>query len=782
MRRSLSRQYPISKIYKMNSQNRLGDITLNIIFEIFCTGYKEPKQLPEFLVKRFLLLLVFLMVLTTSSYAQNSVVVPEMSGEVTLDGVLDEVAWTKAAQFQLLMHSPQNNVKPTESSVAYIMYDDRYLYIAGQLNDSEPDLIQSPTKKRDDLGLQNDWFGLFLDTFNDKENALAFMSTPSGLRTDYQTFNDAQGDFPINADWNTFWDVEVSQNENGWSVEMRIPISSLRFQDLDGMVTMGIAIIRYIPRKSEWSSYPNISNQWGFWSPFKPSQFLNITFVNLNSRKPLYIAPYLLGGITQRNLQENDQSEYELENTTKLEPGLDVKFGLTSNLTADITLNTDFAQVEADNQQVNLTRFSLFFPEKRLFFLERSSTFDFGFGEQDRLFYSRRIGIQDGEPTRIYGGARVVGRVGSWDLGFLSMQTDASGDINTQNSSVLRLRRQIINENTNVGGMLTSLMGADGSQNIAYGLDGVFKLSGQNYLTTAWAQTFNEDEGLTLLSTEPARFRINLENRDYAGFIYNLDYSYSGESYDPGLGFQNRSNFSQFSNRVGFGWIPEDHSFINRHQLRMSGMLITSNTTGSTESAEIGPVYSLTTKNSQSLNIDTKYSYENIPESFDLSDDVSVPAGIYEFWGSNFSYESSSAKLYGVEISGYTGTFFDGWRHTVGLSPRWNVSSSLDLSGLLQVNYITFPERNERLTASVARVRLLYMFNTKFSVSAFSQYNSLANGIVSNLRIRYNPREGNDLYIVLNEVSNTDRNRLNPMLPFTDNRTILLKYTYTFTY
>ena len=766
----------------MNSQNRLGDITLNIIFEIFCTGYKEPKQLPEFLVKRFLLLLVFLMVLTTSSYAQNSVVVPEMSGEVTLDGVLDEVAWTKAAQFQLLMHSPQNNVKPTESSVAYIMYDDRYLYIAGQLNDSEPDLIQSPTKKRDDLGLQNDWFGLFLDTFNDKENALAFMSTPSGLRTDYQTFNDAQGDFPINADWNTFWDVEVSQNENGWSVEMRIPISSLRFQDLDGMVTMGIAIIRYIPRKSEWSSYPNISNQWGFWSPFKPSQFLNITFVNLNSRKPLYIAPYLLGGITQRNLQENDQSEYELENTTKLEPGLDVKFGLTSNLTADITLNTDFAQVEADNQQVNLTRFSLFFPEKRLFFLERSSTFDFGFGEQDRLFYSRRIGIQDGEPTRIYGGARVVGRVGSWDLGFLSMQTDASGDINTQNSSVLRLRRQIINENTNVGGMLTSLLGADGSQNIAYGLDGVFKLSGQNYLTTAWAQTFNEDEGLTLLSTEPARFRINLENRDYAGFIYNLDYSYSGESYDPGLGFQNRSNFSQFSNRVGFGWIPEDHSFINRHQLRMSGMLITSNTTGSTESAEIGPVYSLTTKNSQSLNIDTKYSYENIPESFDLSDDVSVPAGIYEFWGSNFSYESSSAKLYGVEISGYTGTFFDGWRHTVGLSPRWNVSSSLDLSGLLQVNYITFPERNERLTASVARVRLLYMFNTKFSVSAFSQYNSLANGIVSNLRIRYNPREGNDLYIVLNEVSNTDRNRLNPMLPFTDNRTILLKYTYTFTY
>jgi hypothetical protein len=321
-------------------------------------------------VKYLLMVLVFLGVLTTKTHAQNSVVIPEATGPIVLDGVVDEVAWTKAAQFQLFMHSPQNNVAPTESTVAYIMYDDRYVYVAGKMSDKEPTNIQSPTKKRDDLGLNNDWFGVYLDTFNDKENALAFMTTPSGLRTDYQTFNDAQGGFPINADWNTFWDVEVNQNEDGWSVEMRIPISSLRFQYQDGKVTMGLAILRYVPHKSEWSSYPNISNQWGFWSPFKPSQFINATFENLISRKPLYIAPYVLGGITQRNLQNESQTEYAFKNTYKLEPGLDVKFGLTSNLTADVTINTDFAQVEADNQQVNLTRFSLFFPEKRLFFLE----------------------------------------------------------------------------------------------------------------------------------------------------------------------------------------------------------------------------------------------------------------------------------------------------------------------------------------------------------------------------------------------------------------------------
>lgn len=724
---------------------------------------------------------MLLFLLNTQSFAQNAITIPKVNGDVVLDGIIDEADWMNAAQFQLIMHSPQNNVEPSEITTAYIMYDERYLYVAGVMADGEADKIQSPTKKRDDIGLNNDWFGIFLDTFNDKENALAFTTTPSGLRTDYQTFNDAQGSFPINTDWNTFWDVEVNQNEEGWSVEMRIPISSLRFQDENGTVTMGLSVFRVVPRKSEWSTYPNISNQWGFWSPFKPSQFIDITFENLTSRKPLYIAPYLLSGVTQRNVKNELQTEYELENTSKLEPGLDVKFGLTSNLTADITMNTDFAQVEADDQQVNLTRFSLFFPEKRLFFLERSSTFDFGFGEQDRLFYSRRIGIQNGEPSRIYGGARVVGRVGSWDLGFLSMQTEALGDISSQNNSVLRLRRQIINENTNVGGMMTSRLGTDGSQNIAYGLDGVFKLFKQSYLTTAWAQTFNDGDEVSLFSTNPTRFRINLENRDYTGFIYNLDYSYSGEDYDPGLGFQNRSNFTRIGNSAGFGWIPENHSFINRHQLITNGFLVLSNATGLTESAEIGPAYSLNTKNAESLNFDVKYSYEDIPSAFSLSEDVTVPAGRYEFFGSNFSYQTSSAKLYGITISGYTGTFFDGWRHTAGLSPNWSLSPSMNISGLFQVNYITFPDRGERLTATVARLRMLYMLNTKFTVSAFSQYNSLANGIVSNLRIRYNPREGNDLYIVFNEATNTNRDRLDPMLPFANNRTILLKYTYTFT-
>lgn len=727
-----------------------------------------------------MLLLIFIFSGISVVKAQSPVVIPETIKEVYLDGIIVEDAWKDAISFRLVKHSPDNGDEASEPTTVYLMYDNRYLYVAGIMKDSEPEKIQAPTKQRDDMGLNNDWFGIFLDTFNDKENGLTFLTTPSGLRTDFHIYNDGQGDFPVNQDWNTFWDVGVDLNDQGWTVEMRIPISSLRFQDSKGKTTMGLSLIRYIARKSEWDSYPLISNQWGFWSPFKPSQFLEITFENLTNRKPLYIAPYLLAGITQRNLLNDPETEYGLDNTTTLEPGLDVKFGLTSNLTADVTINTDFAQVEADNQQVNLTRFSLFFPEKRLFFLERSSTFDFGFGGQDRLFYSRRIGIQNGETSRIYGGARVVGRTGPWDLGFLSMQTEATGDVSSENNSVLRLRRQIINENTYVGGMMTSLIRTDGSQNIAYGIDGVFKLFDQSYLTTAWAQTFDDEENSELFSTNPARLRINFENRDYAGFIYDLDYSYSGKSYNPGLGFQNRSNFIRIGNSMGIGWIPENHSFINRHRIRANGFLILSNETGATESLEIGPEYSLNTLKSANVTIDIKYQYEDLPQTFDLSNEVEVPAGAYEFYGTNFSFETSNSRLLTATFSGYTGAFFDGWRHTLGIAPNWSVSSSLNLSGLYQINYVTFPDRNQQLTASVARLRMLYMFNTSFSVSAFTQYNSLTNGIISNLRIRYNPSEGNDLYIVFNETFNTDRSRMNPALPITDNRTILVKYTYTF--
>ncbi len=712
--------------------------------------------------------------------AQEVLVIPGTTKAIHLDGKIDEAAWQEAARFGLVMNQPESGTEASEKTRVYIMYDERYVYVAGMMYDSEPGKIQSPTKKRDDMGLNNDWFCILFDTFHDRENALTFCTSPAGLRTDFSIFNDGQGDFPANPDWNTFWDVSTATTDSGWAAEIRIPISSLRFQDDRGQVKMGMTAIRYIGRKNEWDTFPVISNQWGFWSWAKPSQTQPVVFEKMHSRTPLYIAPYLLAGFTRDHELNNAETRYTTEQVNKLEPGLDVKLGLTSNFTADFTVNTDFAQVEADDQMVNLTRFSLFFPEKRMFFLERSSIFDFKFGGNDRLFYSRRIGIHEGDPVRIFGGARLVGRQGPWDIGFMSMQTAALEEVPGQNHTVLRIRRQVINENTYVGGMMTSLMDAMGGYNLAYGIDGIFRLQDENYMSFAWAQSFQNGVENEFFSTRPARFHLNFENRAYSGLNYDLDFSYAGKGYDPGLGFQNRENYSRFGNTLGYGWIPEENTFIQRHKILADGYLYLNNTTGKVESAEVGPVYSLESEQGWEFYADFKYVYENVPDTFSLGDEAEVPEGIYHTYGGSFSVSTPFTWLYGVGLSGSLGSFYDGNWYYLGISPRWNVSNSLDLSGTYQLNRVSFPERGQEFISHIARLRLLHMLSTKFSVTAFVQYNSLSDGVISNVRIRYNPREGNDLYIVYNETLNTGRAGLSPLPPLSDSRTLMVKYTYTF--
>ena len=258
------------------------------------------------------------------------------------------------------------------------------------------------------------------------------------------------------------------------------------------------------------------------------------------ARKPFYVAPYLLGGGERVFSLNEAESAYSRDDQPTYEAGLDVKYGLTSNLTFDLTLNTDFAQVELDDQQINLTRFSLFFPEKRIFFQKRSSIFDFGFGESNRLFHSRRIGIHEGSPVRIYGGARLVGRLGAWDVGMLDMQTSPFEDLSSENFGVFRMRRQVINPYSYVGGIVTSRIGAGGEYNTAYGLDGIFRLFGHDYLELKWVQTFDDGGSNDLTSLDPARIYLNWERRTFDGFAYALNYSRAGPAYDPGLGFEIR--------------------------------------------------------------------------------------------------------------------------------------------------------------------------------------------------------------------------------------------------
>ncbi len=483
-----------------------------------------------------------------------------------------------------------------------------------------------------------------------------------------------------------------------------------------------------------------------------------------------------------RTLNEAE-TEYLKEDKPKLEAGLDVKYSLTSNLTLDLTANTDFAQVEADDQQVNLTRYSLFFPEKRLFFQERSGIFNFSLGgRSDNLFYSRRIGIVEDEQVRIYGGARMTGRINKWDVGILDMQTAGFNDtIPSENFGVARLRRQVINQNSYVGGIMTSRIGTNGNYNVAYGVDGIFRMFGDDYLDVRMAQTFETGAENNMFSGDPTYAGIRWERRTDEGFAYDLSYNFTGEQMNPDVGFLRRNNIQGFGSRLQYGWIPGETSRFFSYRAMLSARRNARVSDGQLESMEIAPGTFIMTKKGWGAFVELKYMKEGVEEDFELSDDAMVPAGEYDFTALEARIFTPSSHPVGARIDFETGGFFDGNIVSVGVEPILNLSASLQLSGAYEFHNINFPDRDQSMQSHIFRGSILYMYSTKLSASAFVQFNTANDAFVGNFRLRYNPREGNDFYLVFNEYRGfMVSDDVIPEPPSYYNRAILLKYTHTF--
>jgi hypothetical protein len=719
----------------------------------------------------------------------DALVIPKISGAIDLDGRPSEPAWSEARSLPLVQHSPNFGEEPTEKTEILVGYTADYLYVGCRCYDRKAP--SAPSFKRDYVPDDSDFCGINLDTFNDNENALGFLTTPTGLRVDFAVLNDADasGQSAFDISWNTFWNAEARQTEEGWFAELRIPVSSLRFDaGREDQVVMGLSLYRLVARTSEEIVFPEIPPKWGERSPWKPSQYRDVVFEDLRPRPPLRVTPYVLAGAGQEAALNDTETAYERHTDPTYDVGLDIKYGLTSNFTLDLTLNTDFAQVEADDQQVNLTRFPLFFPEKRRFFLERASTFTFGFGRPNRLFYSRRIGLFEGQQVRILGGARVVGRSGPWDMGVLNMQTAREPEIGpggealpSENFGVARVQREVINEDSNVGGILTSRLGRDGTYNVAYGLDGLFRLEGETYLAAKWAQTFQDGAPNEVASLDPTRLHLQWEDRSYKGLSYDLRYDRAGPRYEPGVGLELRDNYFRLGDRVGYGWVPGEESPIQRHRLNLEGEAYFRNVDGSLQSLEFGPEWEMTSNSDHSLTLEATRRVEDLRAPFTLSESARVPAGRYGFHVGEVSYRMpfSWDLRTGLEATG--GSFYDGWRATAQVSPTWNASRYLRLSGFYQLNRIRFPDRDQDFTAHVGRLRAEVTPSVEYSVQAFVQYNSARDVVVGNLRFRYNPRQGTDLYLVYNERLNSDRAAPGgPRRPLSAQRTILLKYTYTF--
>ncbi len=713
--------------------------------------------------------------------AEDAAPVNRVSPSFKFDGIISDGEWDNIIPLDLSMQIPVFMGEKTEKSIIKMAYDDSYIYLSGALYDSEVDKIQANTKERDGQTASTEWFGMVIDSYNDKQNALGFFTTPTGSRFDVAVQNDAGGREPLNTSWNNFWDVQVNVNEEGWFVEMRVPFSSLQYQIVDGKLTMGITVWRYIARKNEVQMCPAISPDLGDQAMWRPSQAKEYVFEGIKQKKPLYITPYLLGGYSKLNELNGQGTAYTSESNFVRNVGLDAKIGITNNFTLDLTVNTDFAQVEADDQQINLSRFSLFFPEKRLFFQERSGIFSFRIGSRNNLFYSRRIGIdEDGNSIPIIGGARLTGRKNDWDIGLISMQTGSTDSVVTSNYSVFRVKKRVLNENSDVGLLVTNRIDANGKFNTVYGVDGNLQILGDHLLSIKFAQAFNQGVQANLLSADPSMFWVSMVRRSQKGFTYAGSLSRLGKDFNSDVGFINQENYVRQGIRLQYNWFPGKDSKLFRHGPTIRGASFWRNGVNKYNQAFYTGNYGFRWKNGASLTPGIRLQYDDITESFDIADIATIPIRSYLYTSAITEFASPTSSPFIVNGEIQSGRFFDGIKHSLKISPVYNISSSLRMDFTYEFNSVNFSSRNQKFDTHIARLKGLVMFSTKLSVSAFVQYNSLDNLFLGNIRLRYNPKEGNDLFIVYNTDVNGDRAEFNPMLPVTNQGSVLVKYSYTF--
>ena len=720
--------------------------------------------------------------------ATERLVIPTLEGAIRLDGVLDDEAWAGVPVYEFTSHWPAFGNEPTERTELLVTHDDQYVYFGFRNFDSEADAIRVTSLKRDDMDFPSqDTCGVILDSFNDNETALGFFTNAAGLRADSAVAHDGEfrGEIPWTGEYDTFWDVAVHRDASGWFAEFRIPLSSLRYQTIDGEVTMGLLANRLIARKGELVTFPAVSPMFGFFSLIKPSLAKDVVFHGLERQTPVYLTPYLLTGVGQYRL--DDGVAISDEHNLVLEVGADLKYPISSNLTIDLTLNTDFAQVEADNQQINLNRFSLFFPEKRRFFLERSSIFQFPMTGFDRVFHSRRIGFVEGQAVRIFGGVRAIAQVGKWDIGLLNMQTDdAEGIRPSENMGVARVRRQVLNDESYAGGIVTTRIDTDGDYNVVGGLDTDLRVYKNDYLSLNFIQSWMTEvappaDPLPEESAEswldPTFLRASYQRRRTDGGAFKVDLSRAGIDFVPGLGFIERRDYTRAAGLFGYYWTDAGGK-IRQQFLGVDSVAYVRNSDGEVESAIVGPQWLIQTKEQANIEFRANYDHENVSQEFFLSPEASIAAGTYDFVSASALYGSRPGRILQMTPGIEAGQYFDGYRASASLGVNWKPFRYLRLDGSYRFDHIELPDRDQEFESHLALLRFVIMFNKELSISSFVQLNTSVGAAFGNTRLRYNFSEGHDLYLVYDE----SYGYREPSPAFLDRRTVLLKYTYTFDY
>ena len=704
-------------------------------------------------------------VINRDAQGRATVRATRITRRIRLDGELDEAVYqTVPVITDFIQQLPDEGALATEKTEAWILFDDTNIYVSARAWDSAPESQWVANELRRDARQirQNDLFLVLFDTFYDRRNGVAFQTTPLGARSDFAVTNEGNP----NLDWNPVWDVRVGRFEGGWTVEMEIPFKSLRYRSGQDPV-WGVQLRRGIRRKAEvayLTALPISAAGAGAGTAgvFRVSQAG--TLVGLEpppASRNIEIKPYAIGGIT-RDTVADPLGGY----TRDGDLGIDVKYGITESLTADLTYNTDFAQVEVDEQQVNLTRFSLFFPEKREFFLEGSGIFDFarggfrsaggggffGGGNAPTLFYSRRIGLQAGEVVPILGGGRVTGKVGPYSIGALSISTDdqALGAAKSTNFTVARVKRDILRRSA-VGGIFTnrsvSFDGAGASR--TYGADATLAFYENIEMVGYYART--ETPGRSGDDTSyQARFSYTA---DRVGM--QADHLLVEDDFNPEVGFLRRDNFRRTFVEGRFS--PRPSTMDSIRQFRLTGSvdyILTADTT-LLETRTNRLQFETEFESSDRFGVTVNDNYELLLTPFSPPGaDFAIPVGGYAFTDIELAYRLGEQRRFNGNATLQRGGYFNGDITTLGLSQgRIAVLPQMSVEPSLSLNWIDTPQGTFRTDLVVTRVN--YAFNPRMFFSGLIQYNSASDTVSNNLRFRWEYSPGSELFVVYTEDRDT---------------------------
>jgi len=694
-----------------------------------------------------------------------------------VDGKLDEDVYASTPAITDFVQQEPDEFKPaTEKTEAWIFFDNDNIYVSARNWESHPERRVANEMRRDTSQLrQNDTFAVLFDTFHDKRNGYIFYANAIGGMSDSQVTDEG----PPNTDWNTVWDVRTGNFDGGWTIEMAIPFKSLRYQPGVDQV-WGINLRRVVRWKNEWSYLAQVPRaQTTFRGILKVSSAGTLEALQVPSaRANLELKPYALAGLTT----DRTVTPMQLQDPN-LRVGGDAKYGITQNITADLTVNTDFAQVEVDEQQVNLTRFNLFFPEKRDFFLEGLGTFAFagrasaglgaGTGDTPYLFFSRRIGLDQSREIPILAGGRTTGKAGKYTLGALNVQTgdDDGARIGGANFTVLRAKRDILRRSS-VGGMWTHRTTTPGraGSNDGYGVDATF----------SFYQNLRFDSYLAATRTD-ARASDDVS---YRGLMdYNADkYGVQIERLEvqpnflPEIGFVRRTDM-----RRNFGLLrysPRPRSVPNLRKLTTQASLnYLTNTQNRLDTREgIGRVEAELT-NSDLYSVQYTDSFERLVRPFAIATGITLPAGNYDFHTTRIGYIGGQQRRYSGEVVYEFGTFYNGDRQTISLNTaRVQITPQVSLEPSLSINWVDLVQGS--FTAKVARTRATYTITPRMFVSGIVQYNSAGTSFGSNVRFRWEYRPGSELFVVYTDDFNTEE--LRPDVTSLRSRAFVVKFNRLF--